>query len=439
MVVTIEIKQKTIFKKNFDLLAFIKKENLFYGSYNAYHVLRENRIDKHTIVFDCNEIGRGIEIDTENKNVILRLQLPATKNDIELFYHIAKEIAVELGLAYFFCEGTKFTFDEIQTCIDKDEKSSIQILENIEKKIYLTGDNNIVLFCALHPITFGEKEIDEVEGALSSFAKLLNRLQNQRLYYAVPAIYQKRTGGMIVAFHVDEEMPTVLPVEPVIYGPDKIELKDWFIFFAGGNTIRLETFYEYVPRKEYYDSNHYAVCLSEKDICELVENHSENLATGKTIKGYYFGMIIDSADLYQNDNKQDPLAPYSHIAIILEYCYKNNLLNNKFNEAVPEFGRVIDRKEDLREFVKNNRYIAGEVRIGFFNSTTRAFIDAYYNLDGEGYLNDLKVYGTSTGQSKGFLDIPYTEKNIENIEKIIKRAENLYFSQKEVDRMKEQI
>ena len=193
MVVTIEIKQKTIFKKNFDLLAFIKKENLFYGSYNAYHVLRENRIDKHTIVFDRNEIGRGIEIDTENKNVILRLQLPATKNDIELFYHIAKEIAVELGLAYFFCEGTKFTFDEIQTCIDKDEKSSIQILENIEKKIYLTGDNNIVLFCALHPITFGEKEIDEVEGSLSSFAKLLNRLQNQRLYYAVPAIYQKRT------------------------------------------------------------------------------------------------------------------------------------------------------------------------------------------------------------------------------------------------------
>ena len=70
MVVTIEIKQKTIFKKNFDLLAFIKKENLFYGSYNAYHVLRENRIDKHTIVFDRNEIGRGIEIDTENKNVI---------------------------------------------------------------------------------------------------------------------------------------------------------------------------------------------------------------------------------------------------------------------------------------------------------------------------------------------------------------------------------
>ena len=242
-----------------------------------------------------------------------------------------------------------------------------------------------------------------------------------------------------MAFHVDEEMPTVLPVEPVIYGPNKIELKDWFIFFAGGNTIRLETFYEYVPRKEYYDSNHYAVCLSEKDICELVENHSENLATGKTIKGYYFGMIIDSADLYQNDNKQDPLAPYSHIAIILEYCYKNNLLNDKFNEAVPEFGRVIDRKEDLREFVKNNRYIAGEVRIGFFNSTTRAFIDAYYNLDGEGYLNDLKVYGTSTGQSKGLLDIPYTEKNIENIEKIIKRAENLYFSQKEVDRTEEQI
>ena len=100
---------------------------------------------------------------------------------------------------------------------------------------------------------------------------------------------------------------------------------------------------------------------------------------------------------------------------------------------------MIDRKEDLREFVKNNRYIAGEVRIGFFNSTTRAFIDAYYNLDGEGYLNDLKVYGTSTGQSKGFLDIPYTEKNIENIEKIIKRAENLYFSQKEVDRTEEQI
>ena len=63
----------------------------------------------------------------------------------------------------------------------------------MEKKIYLTGDNNIVLFCALHPITFGEKEIDEVEGSLSSFAKLLNRLQNQRLYYAVPAIYQKRT------------------------------------------------------------------------------------------------------------------------------------------------------------------------------------------------------------------------------------------------------
>ena len=62
MVVTIEIKQKTIFKKNFDLLAFIKKENLFYGSYNAYHVLRENRIDKHTIVLIAMKLAGVLKL-----------------------------------------------------------------------------------------------------------------------------------------------------------------------------------------------------------------------------------------------------------------------------------------------------------------------------------------------------------------------------------------
>lgn len=427
MAITIEIKQKAIFKKNFDLKGFIKKHNLFYGSYNAYYVLRENMIDKQTIVFDRNAIGRGIEISSENKNVTFKLALPATKEDISLLYELVQSVCKDFKLSYFFKKNNKVDFNGISECIKEDEEASEKTLDEMEKKIYLTRDENIVLFSALHPITFGEKEIDEVEGSLEKFGALLHKLQNQRLYYAAPTVYQKKNGQMIIAFHLDEEMLTVLPVEPVIYGPNKVEIRDWYIFFAGGNVLRLDTFYEHVPHKQYYDSNHYSVCLNEEEIGDLIENYNIDLNTDKHIKGFYFGTIIDSAELYKHDKGSDSLAAYSHIALYLQYAHKHALLSDKFYEAIPKFVEVMNSGEDLRKFIKTNRYIVGEVRIGFFNKRGRDFTMAYYNIDGEGYLNDLKIYANRSNQGKSFLDLAYNDENKAFVERLIARAENIFF------------
>ncbi len=427
MAITIEIKQKAIFKKNFDLKGFIKKHNLFYGSYNAYYVLRENMIDKQTIVFDRNAIGRGIEISSENKNVTFKLALPATKEDISLLYELVQSVCKDFKLSYFFKKNNKVDFSGISECIKEDEEASEKTLDEMEKKIYLTRDENIVLFSALHPITFGEKEIDEVEGSLEKFGALLHKLQNQRLYYAAPTVYQKKNGQMIIAFHLDEEMLTVLPVEPIIYGPNKVEIRDWYIFFAGGNVLRLDTFYEHVPHKQYYDSNHYSVCLNEEEIGDLIENYNIDLNTDKHIKGFYFGTIIDSAELYKHDKASDSLAAYSHIALYLQYAHKHALLSDKFYEAIPKFVEVMNSGEDLRKFIKTNRYIVGEVRIGFFNKRGRDFTMAYYNIDGEGYLNDLKIYANRSNQGKSFLDLAYNDENKAFVERLIARAENIFF------------
>lgn len=427
MAITIEIKQKAIFKKNFDLKGFIKKHNLFYGSYNAYYVLRENMIDKQTIVFDRNAIGRGIEISSENKNVTFKLALPATKEDISLLYELVQSVCKDFNLSYFFKKNNKVDFSGISECIKEDEEASEKTLDEMEKKIYLTRDENIVLFSALHPITFGEKEIDEVDGSLEKFGALLHKLQNQRLYYAAPTVYQKKNGQMIIAFHLDEEMLTVLPVEPVIYGPNKVEIRDWYIFFAGGNVLRLDSFYEHVPHKQYYDSNHYSVCLNEEEIGDLIENYNIDLNTDKHIKGFYFGTIIDSAELYKHDKASDSLAAYSHIALYLQYAHKHALLSDKFYEAIPKFVEVMNSGEDLRKFIKTNRYIVGEVRIGFFNKRGRDFTMAYYNIDGEGYLNDLKIYANRSNQGKSFLDLAYNDENKSFVERLIARAENIFF------------
>lgn len=427
MAITIEIKQKAIFKKNFDLKGFIKKHNLFYGSYNAYYVLRENMIDKQTIVFDRNAIGRGIEISSENKNVTFKLALPATKEDISLLYELVQSVCKDFKLSYFFKKNNKVDFNGISECIKEDEEASEKTLDEMEKKIYLTRDENIVLFSALHPITFGEKEIDEVEGSLEKFGALLHKLQNQRLYYAAPTVYQKKNGQMIIAFHLDEEMLTVLPVEPIIYGPNKVEIRDWYIFFAGGNVLRLDTFHEHVPHKQYYDSNHYSVCLNEEEIGDLIENYNIDLNTDKHIKGFYFGTIIDSAELYKHDKASDSLAAYSHIALYLQYAHKHALLSDKFYEAIPKFVEVMNSGEDLRKFIKTNRYIVGEVRIGFFNKRGRDFTMAYYNIDGEGYLNDLKIYANRSNQGKSFLDLAYNDENKAFVERLIARAENIFF------------
>lgn len=427
MTITIEIKQKAIFKKNFDLKGFIKKHNLFYGSYNAYYVLRENMIDKQTIVFDRNAIGRGIEISSENKNVTFKLALPATKEDISLLYELVQSVCKDFNLSYFFKKNNKVDFSGISECIKEDEEASEKTLDEMEKKIYLTRDENIVLFSALHPITFGEKEIDEVDGSLEKFGALLHKLQNQRLYYAAPTVYQKKNGQMIIAFHLDEEMLTVLPVEPVIYGPNKVEIRDWYIFFAGGNVLRLDSFYEHVPHKQYYDSNHYSVCLNEEEIGDLIENYNIDLNTDKHIKGFYFGTIIDSAELYKHDKASDSLAAYSHIALYLQYAHKHALLSDKFYEAIPKFVEVMNSGEDLRKFIKTNRYIVGEVRIGFFNKRGRDFTMAYYNIDGEGYLNDLKIYANRSNQGKSFLDLAYNDENKSFVERLIARAENIFF------------
>ena len=423
--ISVEVKQKTLFKKIFDIKTFIQNEKLYYGVYNAYFVLRENEIGKKTVVFDRNNIGRGILIDTTNKDVKLYLSLPATEEDINLFYSCVLKITESFHLTEFYYLNGKVSLNDIDKLKKETKEKSTSILEKMEKKFYLAGQDEIPLHCALHPIVFGEKEIDKVDGSLDKFADLLHTLQNRRGYYATPIIYQKKTGQMIVAFNIDEGMYTILPVIPHIYGPDKMELKEWYVFFAGGNAIPLTEFLNYLPQKYYYDSNHYAFNLNKEEMREMAINYNVNILTGEHEKGFYFGMIIDSGELYKSTKLLDTFSPYSHIAIFLKFAHTHFMLSDEFYEAIPEFTRILYSGDDLRKLIKLNRYINGEIRMDFFNEKGKKLVEPYYQMSEEGYLLDLKEYAESR-KYKNFVDIPYDDQYFKEISEKIEKMIDKY-------------
>ena len=272
MAVDVKIKQKTLFKKKVTIEEIIKLTGLSYGVCDEAYRLIPKEIGHRTILYDENNLARGIEVSLENNDIILRLSLPTTSNEIRCFYDVIEKICKNLNTNTYIRNEEQVQIANNDNFIKDDEEGSMYGLKDIKDILASKEYSYMQIFGVYHPISIGMKEIKEIDNNLENFENLLNKLQQLDLYYAAPKLYQT-PDKLIAVYAIGTEISSVVPLKPEIISNKSKDIKDWFVFLPGNKTIKYEDFINNVDQDNYYDANHIIVCLKEEKIKDLITKY----------------------------------------------------------------------------------------------------------------------------------------------------------------------
>ncbi len=272
MSVSVQIKQKKLFKKKLDIAEIVQLTHLAYGVCDEHFRLVENEIGEHTLIFDKQKLARGIDLSIEGKSLNLFLNLPTSKEEIRCFYKIIETICAYLGVEEYIREGGYATMADTDVLIRSDEQGSIQGLKDLQEKIESEEYSGVQLMGIYNPISIGKKEIKRINSDLDNLSDFLHELQSMDVYYAVPHIYEVK-DRLVGIYAIGADISSVVPTKPHVIFNDSLNVEEWFVILQDGNTIKYDDFLKNAGRKKYYDDNHIIVKLSEKKIDELISKY----------------------------------------------------------------------------------------------------------------------------------------------------------------------
>lgn len=229
-------------------------EGFKYGVFSEDFVLQKGEISDCIIVYNPNAIGCGIEISlNENNDVNLSLIMPASTCEIKDFYNIIVDICTKLKTDCFMQNHRMKKIDVIEELISDAEKSSIDIISDMNKKIKFEDYGGMFLFGALHPIAVGIKEIDIINKEnLKPLEDFLNNMQQIDAYYAVPKYDKKEDGTVFGVYYLKSGTKAIVPEMPCDFTDSDSEIKEWYVSIDD-KIISYDKFIDSVKNKKYYD------------------------------------------------------------------------------------------------------------------------------------------------------------------------------------------
>ncbi len=270
MAVEVKIKQKGLFKKKIEIEDMLSN-NLLFGVMDENFRMVPNEKGKYTIIYDPNNLARGLEVSFEKNIIDLRLPLPTAKSDIEMFYNVIKRICNKLKIDSFERYDEVLTLDTIDQLIRDDVDASTRALDDI---CYDKQYETITIFGALNPIAIGSKEKDTIKGSVDNFGKFLKEKQEIDAYYAAPKLYKSDTD-IIGIYVITEKVDSIVPLKPkVIMNNENQNIKFYTIIGDGTNdVVKYEDFISSVDQSNYYDDEHIIINLSKKEIENILEKY----------------------------------------------------------------------------------------------------------------------------------------------------------------------
>ena len=92
-------------------------ENLSWGAMDRDFCLEFDKVGQITVMYSENRIGRGFELWLEKDEVVMRMPLPNTENDIRAAYSLAKKLCEYYGADSFLCDEEIVPFEHINVKI----------------------------------------------------------------------------------------------------------------------------------------------------------------------------------------------------------------------------------------------------------------------------------------------------------------------------------
>ena len=270
MSVTVEIRQKTIFRKPLTLEDVIRLSGLSYGTADENFRLIERETGNCTLLYDPETLARGMELSVNENAISLKLSLPTSKAEIRRFYEVVKLLCTTLKTKQFILEGQTQTLRDIDTLMQNDMNASIGALDDLNQEISKNEYKHFQVFGICFPISLGKHEFDYIGNDLDRLGELLHYLQSQDVYYAAPKVYRVKER-LVGIYFTEADLPTVLPTEPYIILDQIKGIEDWYLMLKDQRTVRYEDFMNAVSEKTYFDANHRIISLSQEKLNAILE------------------------------------------------------------------------------------------------------------------------------------------------------------------------
>lgn len=277
MAVEVKIKGKGLFKKTLTFQEILEN-NMRYGVMDEAYRLDEGKVGDCTVIFNDNHVCRGYEISLKKGEINLRMPLPTSEEDIIYFYEYIKKLCVKMNTKEFFRDEEKLNFAKIPTCISLDIEASTKALKKIEEGLDNKDYSSFYIFGALNPIALGKSELEKFAGNIQNFGKVLDELQKQDIYYAKNRVYQREDKTNFGVYVLTENIPTVLPFEakPFMLG-NELKINDWYLGLVINENmagfIPYQAFLNSVDKDEIYDTEHFVITLTAKNIKDLLDKY----------------------------------------------------------------------------------------------------------------------------------------------------------------------
>lgn len=270
MSVTVEIRQKTIFRKPLTLEDVIRLSGLSYGTADENFRLIERETGNCTLLYDPEKLARGMELSVNENAISLKLSLPTSKAEIRRFYEVVKLLCTTLKTKQFILEGQTQTLRDIDTLMQNDANASMGALDDLKQEISKNEYKHFQVFGICFPISLGKHEFDYIGNDLDRLGELLHYLQSQDVYYAAPKVYRVKER-LVGIYFTEADLPTVLPTEPYIILDQIKGIEDWYLMLKDQRTVRYEDFMNAVSEKTYFDANHRIISLSQEELDTILE------------------------------------------------------------------------------------------------------------------------------------------------------------------------
>lgn len=271
MSVTVEIRQKSIFRKPLTLEDVIRLSGLSYGTADENFRLIERETGNCTLLYDPEKLARGMELSVNENVIFLKLSLPTSKAEIRRFYEVVKLLCTTLKTKQFILEGQTQTLRDIDTLMQNDANASMGALDDLNQEISKNEYKHFQVFGICFPISLGKHEFDYIVNDLDRLGELLHYLQSQDVYYAAPKVYRVKER-LVGIYFTEADLPTVLPTEPYIILDQIKGIEDWYLMLKDQRTVRYEDFMNAVSEKTYFDANHRIISLSQEELVTILEN-----------------------------------------------------------------------------------------------------------------------------------------------------------------------
>ena len=265
------IEQKYLFKRKLNYKDIIKLSNSACGIKDEFDLLIENKVGTHTLIYDRNNLGRGIDLSILGKNIILSLSIPTSSSEIRRFYEIIDQICRTLKIDNYIRKYERVNQQDKEKFIEQDEKLSIQALQDLEESI-LQGESKFGVINGIYnPISLGINEIKQIDNNLEKFDNYLHNLQSFEVFYPRPKVYENNNSGKLICcfFIIGPDIPTVLRINAF----DGLKIDEYYIVI-NDKRIKYEDFMNNVKKKDYYDADHVVVVLTDNEMEDLVKTYA---------------------------------------------------------------------------------------------------------------------------------------------------------------------